>query len=70
MNDVVEHQPSIAYAIHCLTLFDQLELTLELLKQVDWPDFDPPELLPLNVVPFSPVPSVARRRVGEPSQRC
>ena len=54
MQDVVEHQPAIAYAVHCLTLFDQLELTLELLKQDDWPDFDTPEPLPPNVVRFRP----------------
>jgi hypothetical protein len=39
MQDVVENQPAIAYAVQCLTLLDQLELTLELLKQTDWPDF-------------------------------
>jgi hypothetical protein len=66
MNNVVVHQPAIAYAVHCLTLFDQLELTLQLLEQDDWPDFHSPEPLALNVVPFSPVPSVARRRVGSP----
>jgi hypothetical protein len=52
MHDVVAHQPAIAYAVHCLTLFDQLELTLELLEQLDWPDFDTPEPLPANVVRF------------------
>jgi hypothetical protein len=54
MQDVVEHQPVIAYAVQCLTLFDQLELTVELLKQVDWPDFDTPEQLPPNVIRFRP----------------
>jgi hypothetical protein len=54
MHDVVEHQPAIADAIHRLTLFDQLELTLELLKQNDWPDFGTPEPLPPNVFRFRP----------------
>jgi hypothetical protein len=36
----VEHRPAIAYAVRCLTIFDKLELTIELLKQADWPDFD------------------------------
>ena len=54
MHDVVEHQPAIAYAVRRLTFFDQLELTLELLKQNDWPDFETPEPLPPNVVRFRP----------------
>jgi hypothetical protein len=54
MHDVVEHQPAIAYAVRCLTLFDQLELTLELLKEHDWPDFESPQPLPPNVVRFRP----------------
>ena len=56
MQDVAEHQPAIAYAVHSLTLFDQLELTLELLEQDDWPDFDTPESLTPNVVRFRPRP--------------
>ena len=54
VRDVVKHQSAIAHAVHCLTLFDQLELTLELLKQDDWPDFETPEPLPPNVVRFRP----------------
>jgi hypothetical protein len=54
MHDVVEHQPAIAHVVQCLTLFDQLELTLELLKQGDWRDFDTPEPLAPNVVRFRP----------------
>ena len=54
MHDVVEHQPAIAHAVPCLTLSDQLELTLELLRQDDRPDFDTPEPLAPNVVRFRP----------------
>jgi hypothetical protein len=54
MHAVVADQPAIAYVVHCLTLFDQLELTLELLGQDDWPDFDTPEPLPPNVTRFRP----------------
>ncbi len=32
----------------------QLELTLELLRQEDWPDFGEPEVLPPNVIRFRP----------------
>ena len=60
MHDVVEHQPAIAYAVHCLTLFDQLELTLELLKQDDWPDFDTPEPLAPRSFVSARVPTVAK----------
>jgi hypothetical protein len=52
MREVVAHQPAIAHAIECLPLYDQLELTLELLRQVDWPEFNRPEPLPPNVIPF------------------
>jgi hypothetical protein len=54
MQQVVVHQPGIAYAVHCLPLYDQLELTLQLLQQDDWPQFDDPEPLPPNVVRFRP----------------
>ena len=63
MQDVVAHQPAIAHAVHCLPLYDQLELTLDLLKQDDWPDFEMPEPLPPNVVCFRP------RAEGRPSGR-
>jgi hypothetical protein len=59
MRVVVEHQPAIAYAVHCLTLFDQLELTPELLKQDDWPDFNTLEPLRPNVVRFRPAACIA-----------
>lgn len=52
MQYVVATQPAIARAVRCLTLYDQLDLTLELLHQHDWPDFDPPEELPPNVIRF------------------
>jgi hypothetical protein len=48
----VATQPGIARAVRCLSLYDQLDLTLELLHQRDWPDFDSPEDLPPNVIPF------------------
>ena len=43
MQEVVAHQPVVAHAVHCLPLYDQLELTLELLKQDAWPDFETSE---------------------------
>jgi hypothetical protein len=49
---VVATQPAIARAVRCLSLYDQLDLTLELLDQRDWPEFDSPEDLPPNVIPF------------------
>ena len=52
MHDVVVRQPAIAHAVHCLPLYDQLELTLELLNQDGWPGRETPELLPPNVVRF------------------
>ncbi len=54
MQEVVARQPPIAHAVRCLPLYDQLELTLELLRQADWPEFDDPEPLPPNVVRFRP----------------
>ena len=56
MQDVVAHQPAIAYAVECLPLYDQLELTLELLNQDDWPDFATAAPLPPNVIRFRPRP--------------
>jgi hypothetical protein len=54
MQQVVVHQPAIAHAVHCLPLYDQLELTLQLLQQDDWPQFDDSEPLPPNVLRFRP----------------
>jgi hypothetical protein len=51
---VVAQQPAIAHALQRLPFFDQLELTLELLRQEDWPDFGEPEVLPPNVIRFRP----------------
>jgi hypothetical protein len=39
MQRVVAEQPTIAHAVRCLRLADQLELTLELLRQDKWPEF-------------------------------
>jgi hypothetical protein len=52
MQRVIVQQPAVAYAVHCLPIYDQLELTLELLRQDGWPDFAELELLPPNVVRF------------------
>jgi len=49
---VVAAQPAIARAVRCLTLCDQLELTLALLQQRDWPDFAAPVDQPPNIIPF------------------
>jgi hypothetical protein len=54
MQQVVVHRPAVAHAVRCLPLYDQLELTLELPQQHDWPDFAEPEQLPPNVVRFRP----------------
>jgi hypothetical protein len=60
MQQVVLHQPVIAHAVRCLPLCDQLELTLELLQQDNWPEFAEPELLPPNVVRFRPTCTTLR----------
>jgi len=54
MQNVVAQQPAIAYAVRSLPLYDQIELTLELLRQDDWPDFEKPQDLPPNVIRFRP----------------
>ena len=56
MQQVVVQQPAIAHALRCLPLYDQLELTLQLLQQDEWPQLDHPEPLPPNVVRFRPRP--------------
>jgi hypothetical protein len=43
-------RPEVAYAVRCLSLLDQLELTLELPNK--WQESEPE--LPSNVIPFRP----------------
>ena len=54
MEFVLARQPTVARAVRCLPLLDQLELTLELLRQAEWPDFADTDELPPNVVRFRP----------------
>jgi hypothetical protein len=48
MQAVVAHRPAIARPIRWRQLYDQLELSLQLLRQEDWPDleFDQSDQLP------------------------
>jgi hypothetical protein len=48
---VVADEPAMARAVRCLSLYDQLELTLQLLGEA-WPQATSPEPLPANVIPF------------------
>jgi hypothetical protein len=57
MQTVVADQPAVARAVRCLSLYDQLELTLQLLGE-EWPATESRESMPANVIPF-------RRRVRE-----
>ena len=50
MRRVMYTRPEVAYAVRCLTLLDQLELTLELLNE--WQESEPE--LPSKVIPFRP----------------
>jgi hypothetical protein len=52
IQQVVANQPLVAHAVRYLPLCDQLDLTLELLRQNEWPDFDQADALPPNVIPF------------------
>lgn len=54
MQNVLAEQRAIAHAVRRLPLLDVLELQLELLRQPDWPDFEPDTPLPANVIPFRP----------------
>ena len=54
MQDVVATQPAIAHAVRCLSVYDLLDLTLELLRQDSWPEFGTSEDLPANVIRFRP----------------
>ena len=50
MRRVMRTRPDVAYAVRCLPLIDQLELTLDLLNE--WQESEPE--LPSNVIPFRP----------------
>jgi hypothetical protein len=50
MRRVMRTQPDVAYAVRCLSLLNQLELTIELLNE--WREAEPE--LPSNVIPFRP----------------
>jgi hypothetical protein len=45
-------QRFIAHAVHCLSIHDELELMLDLLRQQKRPDIAEPERPPPNVIPF------------------
>ena len=51
---MVAQQPTLARAVSCMTLYDQLDLTLELLCHHDnrYLDEDPAEPWPSNVIRF------------------
>ena len=52
MQQMVAQQPALAWAVSCMPLYDQLDLTLELL-QTDgstYLDEDPSESSPSNVI--------------------
>jgi hypothetical protein len=52
MQEIVAQQPEVAWAVSCMTLYDQLELMLKLLKCEGntYLDDEPDEPLALNVV--------------------
>jgi hypothetical protein len=54
MQRVIVYEPAIAYAVHCLPLYDQLELTLELLQQDDWPQLERCRTTPAQCRPLPP----------------
>jgi hypothetical protein len=54
MQEVLAEQPAVARAVRRLSLHDQLSLTLQLLRTVDWPATPTAEPLPPNVVRFRP----------------
>jgi hypothetical protein len=54
MQQVVVQQPAVAHAVSSLPLYDQLDLTPELLRQEYKPEFAESEPLPPNVVRFRP----------------
>jgi hypothetical protein len=54
MQQMVAQQPALARAVSCMTLYDQLDLTLELLGHHDnsYLDEEPAQPLPSNVIRF------------------
>jgi hypothetical protein len=52
VQEVLAAQPAVARAVRSLSLHDQLSLTLELLREADWPESQTPASLPANVIPF------------------
>jgi hypothetical protein len=53
MQQMVAQQPALAWAVSCMTLYDQLDLSLELLGHHDNSYLDEPaEPWPPNVIPF------------------
>jgi hypothetical protein len=60
MQQMVAHEPALAWAVSWMPLYDQLDLTLELLHKVGNTclDEEPGEPLPSNVIRFR----VRRRR--------
>jgi len=48
---VLAEQPAVARAVRRLSLYDQLALTLELLRDAECPDAQTSDL-PANVIPF------------------
>jgi hypothetical protein len=55
MQAVVQREPLIAHAVRCMTLSDQLELTLEVVRAAAVAeDAELHEALPANVIRFRP----------------
>ena len=54
MQQMVAHEPALAWAVSWMPLYDQLDLTLELLHKVGntYLDEEPNEPLPSNVIRF------------------
>jgi hypothetical protein len=54
MQQMVAQQPALAWAVSCMPLYDQLDLTLELLHTDGNTHLDeePNEPMPLNVIRF------------------
>ncbi len=54
MQQMVAHEPALARVVSCMPLYDQLDLTLELLLKVGntYLDEEPGEPLPSNVIRF------------------